>query len=93
VPFYVAAPLSSIDFSINSGDEIEIEERPPDEITHIKGIRIAPEGINVKNIAFDVTPSHLITGIITEKGVFKPSHIKMLEYADDRDLDLIRLRR
>lgn len=79
VPFYVAAPLSSIDFSISTGDEIPIEERGPEEVTHILGkYRIAPEGIKVKNIAFDVTPNKFITAIITEKGVFRPKHLKKL---------------
>lgn len=75
VPFYVAAPLSSIDFSINSGDDIPIEERPEEEVTTIMGVRIAPEGVRAKNMAFDVTPARYITGIITEKGIFKPDEI------------------
>jgi methylthioribose-1-phosphate isomerase len=79
VPFYVAAPLSSIDFSISTGDGIPIEERGPEEVTHILGkYQIAPDGIKVKNIAFDVTPNKFITAIITEKGVFRPKHLKKL---------------
>jgi methylthioribose-1-phosphate isomerase len=72
IPFYVAAPISTIDFSIESGDEIPIEERSSEEVTHIKGVRIAPEGIKVRNPAFDVTPSKYITAIITDKGIIYP---------------------
>ncbi|KAL0882215.1 hypothetical protein ABMA27_000757 [Loxostege sticticalis] len=76
VPFYVAAPLSSIDMSLTSGDRIKIEERPDREMTHIGEHRIAAPGINCWNPSFDVTPANLITGIITEKGVFTPSRLK-----------------
>ena len=69
VPFYVAAPLTSIDLSMLSGDVIVIEDRPPHELTCINGIRIAAEGIECWNPAFDVTPASLITGIVTELGV------------------------
>lgn len=83
IPFYVAAPLSSIDFSIANGDKIPIEERDPEEVTHIFGKhRIAPEGVRVRNMAFDVTPSKYITAIITEKGAFKPKDIKRLKNKD-----------
>jgi methylthioribose-1-phosphate isomerase len=68
IPFYVAAPLSTIDMSIATGHEIPIEERDPGEVTNIGGARIAPEGVRVRNIAFDVTPHELIAGIITEWG-------------------------
>ena len=78
VPFYVAAPLSSIDFSISTGDLIPIEERGPEEVTHIFGCHIAPEGVKVRNIAFDVTPAKYVTGIITEKGVFRPGDLHKL---------------
>ncbi len=78
VPFYVAAPTSSIDLSIPSGDMISIEERSFEEVTTIKGVRIAPEGIKVINLAFDITPAKYVTAIITEKGIFKPSEIKHL---------------
>lgn len=71
VPFYVVAPTSTIDFAIASGEEITIEERSPEEVTHIEGVRIAPEGIDVYNPAFDVTPAENITGIITEKGIIR----------------------
>lgn len=78
VPFYVAAPLSSIDFSIPTGDLIPIEERGPEEVTHVFGCQIAPEGVKVRNIAFDVTPAKYVTGIITEKGVFRPGDLHRL---------------
>lgn len=68
IPFYVAAPLSTIDMSLATGNEIPIEERDASEVTTIGGIRIAPEGVKVRNIAFDVTPHELIAGIITEWG-------------------------
>lgn len=72
IPFYVAAPVSTIDFSIKGGEEIPIEERSSVEVTHIKDIRIAPEGVKVMNPSFDVTPGRYITAIITEKGVIYP---------------------
>ncbi len=71
IPFYVAAPTTTIDLSLASGDEIPIEERSPDEVTHIQGVNIAPEGIEVTNPAFDVTPHRYITAIITENGIIK----------------------
>ncbi|MCX7921796.1 MAG: S-methyl-5-thioribose-1-phosphate isomerase [Clostridia bacterium] len=74
IPFYVAAPVSTIDFSTETGDGIPIEERKEEEVTHIKGIRIAPEGVPVSNPSFDVTPNKYITGIITEKGVIYPPY-------------------
>jgi methylthioribose-1-phosphate isomerase len=89
IPFYVAAPLSSIDLSIPTGDEIPIEERDPSEVTCIYGrvrtkgnrclwgsVQIAPEAIGVRNMAFDVTPHRYVTGIITEKGIVRPNDIK-----------------
>jgi len=79
IPFYVAAPMSSIDFSIPTGDDIPIEERKPEEVTHVFGkCQIAPDGIKVKNIAFDVTPHRYVTAIITEKGAFRPIDLKKL---------------
>ncbi|XP_061391392.1 methylthioribose-1-phosphate isomerase-like [Musca vetustissima] len=76
VPFFVAAPLTSIDLQIPSGDHIIIEERPDREMTHVGEHRIAAPGINCWNPAFDVTPASLITGIITERGVYKPQQLK-----------------
>lgn len=72
IPFYVAAPLTSVDLSLSSGEQIIIEERSPKELTHAlggQGQQVAPSGISVWNPAFDVTPANLITAIITEKGV------------------------
>ncbi len=74
VPFYIVAPTTTIDFEIETGEQIEIEERSSEEVTHIENIRIAPEGMEVYNPAFDVTPSENITGIITEKGIIKPPY-------------------
>jgi methylthioribose-1-phosphate isomerase len=72
IPFYVAAPSSTFDLSLPSGEAIPIEQRDPREVTHGFGRQTAPEGIQVYNPAFDVTPARLITGIITEKGVIQP---------------------
>ncbi|MEO5360472.1 MAG: S-methyl-5-thioribose-1-phosphate isomerase [Nitrospirota bacterium] len=80
IPFYVAAPLSSIDFTLSSGNEIPIEERPSHEVTNVFGrCEIAPKGVAVRNIAFDVTPAKYITLILTEKGAFKPEAIHTLD--------------
>lgn len=78
VPFYVAAPTSSIDLSCRTGDEIPIEERPVREVTHIGDRRIAPSGIRVVNPAFDVTPHDLVAAIVTEHGIAKPPYRKSL---------------
>ncbi|MEW6602546.1 MAG: S-methyl-5-thioribose-1-phosphate isomerase [Nitrospirota bacterium] len=91
VPFYVAAPLSSIDFSMATGDLIPIEERGAEEVTHVFGCQIAPEGVKVRNIAFDVTPAKYITGIITEKGVFRPQDLHKLN-EPGADLDSIMMK-
>lgn len=72
IPFYIAAPLSTIDISIKSGHEIPIEERSKEEVTHINGDWICAKDVNIINPGFDVTPHSLITGIITEKGILKP---------------------
>ncbi len=78
IPFYVAAPISTIDIDVDSGDNIKIEERCATEITHFSGMAIAPEGITVFNPAFDITPARLITAIITERGVVcKPEREKI----------------
>lgn len=81
IPFYIAAPLSTIDTSIKSGAEIPIEKRSHEEVTHINGKRICAEGINVINPGFDVTPHELITGIITEKGILRPDYNKSIAEA------------
>lgn len=72
VPFYVAAPVSTFDFTLADGGQIPIEERDPREVTEIRGCRIAPEACHALNLAFDVTPHNLIAGLITEKGVCAP---------------------
>lgn len=69
VPFYVAAPISTLDLTLATGDLIPIEERAASEVTHVQGVAVAPQGIRVANPAFDVTPNRYVTGIITEKGV------------------------
>ena len=81
VPFYIAAPLSTIDTSIKTGDEIVIEERNHEEVTHINGKRICAEGVNVINPGFDVTPHELIAGIITEVGILRPDYTKSIAEA------------
>ena len=76
IPFYVAAPYSTIDLGTESGQDIPIEQRDPAEVTNVHGgDQIAPSGVAVLNPAFDVTPADLITGIITERGVFKPGEL------------------
>lgn len=74
IPFYVAAPLSTIDRATPTGDHIPIEERPAREVTHVGEIALTPVHVPVYNFAFDVTPAAIITGIITEKGVLRPSY-------------------
>lgn len=81
IPFYIAAPLSTIDTSIKSGDEIVIEERSHEEVTHINGKPICAKGVNIINPGFDVTPNELITGIITEKGILRPDYVKSIAQA------------
>ena len=72
IPFYVAAPCSTIDPAIRTGKEIPIEERDGREVTHLMGRRVAPEGVTVCNPAFDVTPARYVSAIATEKGVLRP---------------------
>ncbi len=69
IPFYVVAPRSTIDLSLSSGEQIPIEQRNPDEVTTVRGVRIAPTGVQVANPAFDVTPHAYVTAIITENGI------------------------
>ncbi|UCG82186.1 MAG: S-methyl-5-thioribose-1-phosphate isomerase, partial [Dehalococcoidia bacterium] len=78
IPFYVAAPVSTIDFSLTSGEDIPIEERSPDEVTSFQGVRTAPEGIQVANPAFDVTPHRYVSAIITEMGVSREPYTESL---------------
>jgi methylthioribose-1-phosphate isomerase len=74
VPFYVAAPISTVDLKCPTGDSIKIEERAPGEVTSLAGVQVAPEGTAAKHPAFDVTPSRYVTAIITEKGVATPRY-------------------
>lgn len=78
VPFYVAAPISTLDLSLASGDQIPIEQRNPAEVTEIAGKQITPDGIAVENPAFDVTPNQYVTAIITERGVIRPPYRESL---------------
>ena len=78
LPFYVAAPLSTFDASIPDGSHIPIEERPSEEVTGYRGLRWAPQGVSVRNPAFDVTPADLISAIITEKGVIERPSLERL---------------
>lgn len=86
IPFYVAAPTSTIDLDMPTGEHIPIEQRPAHEVTDVFGkVRIAPEGVKVANPAFDVTPAKYITAIVTEKGAFRPRDIRKL---GDKLIDL-----
>lgn len=79
LPFYVAAPLSTVDMRLASGAEIPIEERAQCEITQLGGVPVAPAGVEVWNPAFDVTPNHLITAIITDEGIIYPNYREAFE--------------
>jgi methylthioribose-1-phosphate isomerase len=79
IPFYVAAPISTLDLTLKSGQEIPIEQRDSKEVTHIRGQQMAPDGIEVSNPAFDVTPNDLITAIITDRGVARPPYTETLK--------------
>jgi methylthioribose-1-phosphate isomerase len=78
IPFYVAAPTSTIDLRMESGDRIPIEERPPQEVTHHAGQRLAPEGVGVRNPAFDVTPHRYVTAIVCERGIARAPYSESL---------------
>ncbi|MGI8813255.1 MAG: S-methyl-5-thioribose-1-phosphate isomerase [Pyrinomonadaceae bacterium] len=79
IPFYVAAPLSTVDMNCPNGDEIPIEERNIREVTHVHDIQLAPDGVDVSNYAFDVTPNEFVTAIITEKGVARAPYTESLK--------------
>lgn len=79
IPFYVAAPLSTVDLNCPTGDDIPIEERGREEVTHVKGHQLAPEGVGITNYGFDVTPNDLVTAIITEKGVARAPYTESLK--------------
>lgn len=85
VPFYVAAPISTLDLSLTDGSQIPIEERAAVEVTSVFGVPVAPEGVNVCNPAFDVTPNKYVTGIITEHGVAKAPFIDTLKVLIERN--------
>ena len=78
VPFYVAAPVSTLDLSLSSGDQIPIEQRPASEVTHVFGVPVAPEGVRVENPAFDVTPHRYVDAIVTERGVARAPYTESL---------------
>jgi len=78
IPFYVAAPISTLDLSLKSGAEIPIEERDQREVTHIKDQQLAPDGVEVQNPAFDVTPNDLIAAIVTDKGIARAPYLESL---------------
>ncbi len=78
VPFYVAAPISTLDLTLASGDEIPIEERASREVTHVQGVQVAPDGIKVANPAFDVTPNRYVSAIITERGLARAPYTESL---------------
>jgi methylthioribose-1-phosphate isomerase len=78
VPFYVAGPISTLDLTLPSGDQIPIEERASKEVTHFQGVHVAPDGIKVANPAFDVTPNRYVSAIITEKGVARAPFLDSL---------------
>jgi len=79
VPFFVAAPISTLDLTLESGDRIPIERRPDAEVTHVFGTAVAPEGTAVENPAFDVTPNRYVTAIITERGVARAPYLESLK--------------
>jgi methylthioribose-1-phosphate isomerase len=92
IPFYVAAPYSTIDLITQSGDEIPIEQRNPSEVTTIHGSHlVAPKDVPVYNPAFDVTPAEFITGIITERGVFKPGDLRQSFAESDQERCRVRM--
>ncbi len=79
LPFYVAAPISTLDLSIPDGEHIPIEERAPLEVTHVKDVQLAPEGVQIANPAFDVTPNRYVAAIITERGIARPPYQESLQ--------------
>jgi methylthioribose-1-phosphate isomerase len=88
VPFYVAAPMSTVDLACPSGAHIPIEERAPREVTHVLDRQIAPSGIRVANPAFDVTPNELVSAIITERGIARAPYDRSLVRLDaDRAIE------
>jgi methylthioribose-1-phosphate isomerase len=82
IPFYIVAPWSTVDMSLQRGEEIPIEERDSSEVSHIDGVAVAPQGAEIWNPAFDVTPGELITAIVTERGIHRPPYKESLSKAD-----------
>ncbi|MBA3914415.1 MAG: S-methyl-5-thioribose-1-phosphate isomerase, partial [Acidobacteriales bacterium] len=78
IPFYVAAPFSTIDLATADGSGIPIEQRNPREVTHIAGRQMVPEGVSIENPAFDVTPNALVTAIVTERGIARAPYVESL---------------
>ena len=78
MPFFVAAPISTLDLTLESGDEIPIEQRAASEVTHVFGVQVAPDKTRVENPAFDVTPNRYVTAIITEQGVARAPYTESL---------------
>ena len=78
IPFYVAAPISTIDLSVADGSHIPIEQRDPSEVTNFGGVRVVPDGVNALNPAFDITPEEYLTAIITDYGVARASYSESL---------------
>jgi len=81
IPFYVAAPISTVDMSLSDGDQIEIEQRSSSEVTEFRGVQVAPEGVEALNPGFDVTPAKYVSAIVTEAGVARPPFIDSLDLA------------
>jgi methylthioribose-1-phosphate isomerase len=81
IPFYVAAPTSTVDMSLSDGDQIEIEERSPREVTEFHGVPVAPEGVEAFNPGFDITPARYVSAIITEAGIARPPFLESLDLA------------
>ena len=90
IPFYVAAPVSTIDLATPDGSHIPIEERDEREVTHLKTLRLTPVGALIRNPAFDVTPHRLIAGIVTERGIFRPPYTESLRVACGVDAGAVR---
>jgi methylthioribose-1-phosphate isomerase len=88
VPFFVAAPISTLDLTLESGDEIPIEQRAASEVTHVFGVQVAPEETRVENPAFDVTPNRYVTAIITERGVARAPYTESLRGLSVSDSDI-----
>lgn len=90
IPFYVAAPASTVDLATADGTAIPIEERQPREVTHVGSTRLAPEGARVRNPAFDVTPNRLVSAIITERGIFRAPYVESLARAFQAEVAVAR---